>query len=101
MKKRGVGSLSWKTLALRACGLLVFFSCARVGAAAVPTPESHFGHKIGADRELLDWDKVVNYFYALAKASDRIHVVEYGRSAENRPMIMATIADPATLRNLA
>jgi hypothetical protein len=70
-------------------------------AAAVPTPESHFGHKIGVDRELLDWDKVVSYFNALAKTSDRIQVAEYGRTAENRPMIVATIAAPETLRNLA
>ena len=26
-------------------------------SAAVPTPESHFGHKIGVDNELLDWVK--------------------------------------------
>lgn len=32
--------------------LLPIFAC----AAAVPAPESHFGHKIGVDNELLDWD---------------------------------------------
>jgi len=83
--------------------LLVCFAGAVLAAPAatpVPTPESHFGHKIGVDRELLDWDKVVSYFYALAKSSDRIQVSEYGRTAENRPMIVATIADPETLRNL-
>ncbi|HKD05824.1 MAG TPA: M14 metallopeptidase family protein [Bryobacteraceae bacterium] len=101
MKDRDVAWLSSKALALWACGVLLAFSCASLGAAPVPTPESHFGHKIGADRELLDWDKVVSYFYSLAKSSDRIQVAEYGRSAENRPMIVATIADPATLKNLA
>jgi len=83
--------------------LLVCFAGAALAAPAatpVPTPESHLGHKIGVDRELLDWDKVVSYFYALAKSSDRIQVSEYGRTAENRPMIVATIADPETLRNL-
>jgi hypothetical protein len=73
---------------------------ATAASAAVPTPESHFGHKIGVDRELLDWDKVVSYFYALAKSSDRIRVSEYGRTAEGRPLIVATIADPEALRNL-
>jgi hypothetical protein len=67
---------------------------------APPTPESWFGHKIGADRQLLDWDKVVSYFYALARSSAKIRVTEYGRSAENRPMIAAVIADPETLANL-
>lgn len=67
--------------------------------AAPPTPQSWFGHKIGVDRELLDWNKVVSYFYALPKSSDRIKVWEYGRSAENRPMIVAMIAAPEVLRD--
>jgi hypothetical protein len=68
--------------------------------AAIPSPESHFGHKIGVDRELLDWDKVISYFQLLARSSDRILVREYGRSAENRPLIVATIAAPDILRDL-
>ncbi|HLM99817.1 MAG TPA: M14 metallopeptidase family protein [Bryobacteraceae bacterium] len=68
--------------------------------AAVPTPKSHFGHEIGVDRELLDWDKVVSYFQALAAASDRIRVEELGKTVEDRPFIAATIAEPETLRNL-
>ncbi len=84
---------------LRGLAALSLLVCAPV-YAAVPTPESHFGHKIGADRILLDWAKVVSYFELLPKSSDRIRVEEYGRTAEGRPMIAATIADPATLRNL-
>ena len=68
--------------------------------AAVPTPQSHFGHEIGVDRELLDWDKVVSYFQALAAASDRIRVEELGKTVEGRPFIAATIAEPETLRDL-
>jgi hypothetical protein len=67
---------------------------------AVPTPAGYFGHPIGADRELLDWDKVVSYFKVLAASSDKIRVAEYGRSAEGRPLIVATVAAPDTLRNL-
>jgi hypothetical protein len=67
--------------------------------AGTPTPESWFGHKIGVDRELLDWNKVVSYLYALSKSSDKIKVWEYGRSAENRPMIVAMIAAPEVLRD--
>jgi len=68
--------------------------------AAVPTPESYFGHKMGADRTVLDWDKVVGYFQELAKNSDRIRVEELGKTAEGRPFIAATIADADTLRHL-
>src|SRR5579863_4867030 len=68
--------------------------------AQVPTPESHFGHPIGIDRELLDWDKVVSYFQALSKSSDKIRVEELGKTAEGRPFIAASISSPETLRNL-
>jgi hypothetical protein len=68
--------------------------------AAVPAPRSHFGHEIGVDRELLDSDKVVSYFQALAAASDRIRVEELGKTVEGRPFIAAIIAEPETLRHL-
>ncbi len=68
--------------------------------AQLPTPESHFGHPIGVDRKLLDWDRVVSYYQALAKSSDKIRVEELGKTAEGRPFIAATIGAAATLRNL-
>ena len=68
--------------------------------AAVPSPESHFGHAMGADRKLLDWAKVVSYFELMARNSDRIRVEQLGRSTEGRPFIAATIASPDTLRKL-
>jgi Zinc carboxypeptidase len=69
-------------------------------AAAVPTPRSHFGHEIGADRTVLDWDRVVSYFRALEKNSPRIRVQELGKSTEGRPLITAIIAAPETLQKL-
>jgi len=79
---------------------LILLLAAVCAFAQVPTPESHFGHPIGVDRELLDWDKVVSYFQALAKTSDKIRVQELGKTAEGRPFIAATISSAATLRNL-
>jgi zinc carboxypeptidase len=68
--------------------------------AAVPTPKSYFGHEIGADRTVLDWDKVVSYFQELSKTSDRIRVQELGKSTEGRPFLAAVIAAPETLQHL-
>src|SRR5882762_5210357 len=68
--------------------------------AQIPTPESHFGHAIGVDRELLDWDKVVSYFRALEKNSNRILVRELGKTTEGRPFIAATIGSSETIRTL-
>ncbi|HUB82213.1 MAG TPA: M14 metallopeptidase family protein [Bryobacteraceae bacterium] len=80
--------------------IAAFLLLAWPAVAAPPTPASWFGHPIGADRTVLDWDKVVGYFQVLAKSSDRIKVEELGKTAEGRPFIAATIADPETLRHL-
>jgi hypothetical protein len=68
--------------------------------AAVPVPETHFGHQIGADRTALDWDKVVSYFRALDAASDRVRVDEIGKTTEGRPFIAAFISEASNLRRL-
>src|SRR6516162_3170449 len=92
-------------------GVVPGLKCCRVAAAlalaaalpasaAVPSPASHFGHEMGADRTVLDWDKVVSYFRLLEKSSDRLRVSELGKSTEGRPFIAVTIAAPETLRNL-
>jgi Zinc carboxypeptidase len=73
---------------------------AAAARAAVPTPEAHFGHRMGADRTLVEWRDVVSYFRAVAAESDRVEVSELGRTTEGRPFLLATIADPSTLRNL-
>jgi len=80
--------------------LILFLLFTTLCPAAVPTPASHFGHEIGADKTALDWDKVVSYFQLLAKSSDRLKFEELGKTTEGRPFIAATIADPETLRHL-
>ena len=75
------------------------FVCATL-AAAVPTPESHFGHPMGADRKLLDWDKVVSYFRALERSSNRLRVANLGKTTEGRPFIAAFLASAETLQHL-
>ena len=84
----------------RAKYALAFLLAAFLATAAVPTPESHFGHKIGIDNELLDWAKVVSYFEALAKASDRVKLLDLGKTVEGRPQIAAVISSPANIKNL-
>ena len=80
--------------------LVVLALCAGLLAGAVPTPQSYFGHPIGQDRTVLDWDKVSGYFQALERSSDRIRVLDLGKSAEGRPFIAAILADPATIKTL-
>jgi hypothetical protein len=69
-------------------------------AATLPTPESHFGHPIGVDRELLDWSEVVTYFQALEKASDRIRVKQFGLTPQGHTFIVSTITSRENMRNV-
>jgi hypothetical protein len=80
--------------------IAAFLLTAFAALAAVPTPKSYFGHEMGEDRTVLDWDKVTGYFQELAKSSGRIKVEELGKSADGRPFIAATIADADTLKHL-
>jgi hypothetical protein len=80
--------------------LLLILAAAGALCAEVPTPKSHFGHEIGADRTVLDWDRVVSYFRALEQASPRVKVEEIGKTAEGRPLIAAYISAPGTIRDL-
>src|SRR6266566_3850718 len=81
-----------------ACGVALLIAWPL--AAAVPAPQSLFGHPIGADRTVLDWDRVVSYFRELEKNSPRIRVQELGKTAEGKPIIAAILAAPETVANL-
>lgn len=46
----------------------------------IQSPEEFYGFKMGSDRKLARWDKIVEYFNPLSKASNRIRVTELGKS---------------------
>lgn len=65
--------------------------------AGIPTPEQYLGYQVG------EWhpshDQIVGYFKLLDGLSDKIEIVEYARSHENRPLIAAIISSPENLKN--
>ncbi len=64
---------------------------------SIPTPQSVIGHNVG------EWhvthDKLVQYMYALAKASDRITIEDRGKTFEDRPLLLLTITSPQNHQN--
>jgi len=54
----------------------------------------------GDDRKLADYGQIVSYFQKLARASDRLRLVEFGKSSEGRPMYAAFISSPQNLKRL-
>ena len=80
--------------------LLLAILAANATAQSIPSPEEFFGFKMGADGELVQWDKVVEYFNLLANRSDRIIVQNLGESTEGNPFILAIISSSDNLKNL-
>ncbi|MBL8266529.1 M14 family zinc carboxypeptidase [Steroidobacter sp.] len=68
--------------------------------AGLQTPEQFFGFQMGADRKLAGWDKLHAYYEALDKASDRMQMVELGKSSEGRPYVAIFISSAENLAKL-
>ncbi len=66
-------------------------------SGAVQSPAEFFGFEIGSDGNLARWDRIVEYFNHLDQESDRIEVVELGKSTLGNPLIMAVISSPENL----
>ncbi|MGW2514877.1 M14 family metallopeptidase [Streptomyces scopuliridis] len=68
-------------------------------SGGVPTPESVIGWKPCADRKMATSEQIAGYFHKLDDSSDRIKVVNIGRSSEGRPMLMALISSEENLKS--
>jgi hypothetical protein len=88
---------------LRAAALLpilLVVPVAALGQSAVTTPEQQFGHPIGADYVLPDYDAFTAYWQKLARESPRMVLDTIGTSEEGRAQLMAIITSPENHRSL-
>ncbi len=69
-------------------------------SAQPPTPESVLGHKPGDDFHLATYEDSLAYFRKLAAASNRIKLVNVGKSTQGRDWFIAFISDPENLKQL-
>jgi len=69
-------------------------------AAEVPTPEAHFGFRMGADGRLATSDQIDTYFETIASQSDRVKIVDIGPTTEGHRTIAAIVSSPVNIRNL-
>src|SRR5688572_8994600 len=82
-----------------ACAL-VLAGAAAGGAQTVTPPKQFFGFNIGDDYQLATYTQFVEYWQKLDKESDRMKVVEIGKTAEGRPQLMAIITSPENHKKL-
>ena len=81
--------------------LLFSFSTSELLAQEnITSPEKYFGFKIGTDKKIARWDKIVDYFYKLENESNKIKVTNMGPSTEGNPFLMVVISSSNNLSNL-
>ncbi|MHA4893780.1 M14 family metallopeptidase [Pedobacter sp. PWIIR3] len=87
---------------LRTAVLCLFISGAQFCQAQnIPDPKAHFGFNIGDDYQLANFTQTEAYFKKLAAASDRVKLVDIGKTEEGRTQYMMIISSPENLKNLA
>lgn len=79
---------------------VLFLLAAALCRAAAPTPAEHLGFAPGADYKLADYAQISGYFLKLDAASDRVRVMEFGKSVEGKPLYVAFISEAENLRRL-
>jgi Zinc carboxypeptidase len=70
-------------------------------APRVTTPKEQFGKNIGDDYFLVNWTQWVEYLKKLDRESDRMTVVEIGKTAEGRAQYTAIVTSPDNHKRLA
>lgn len=69
-------------------------------AGALPSPAEAFPIEPGSDYYLANYDAYEKYLKALAAQSDRMKLIDIGKSAEGRTMWVAIVSSPANLAKL-
>lgn len=79
---------------------LALASQMRAFAQSIPTPESALGHKPGDDFYLATYDESLDYFKKLDAATDKLQLLNVGKTSEGRDWFIALISTAENLRNL-
>jgi hypothetical protein len=73
---------------------------AKATSPKITSPEDFFGFRMGSDRKIARWDKIVEYFYKLESESLAIKVVNMGPTTEGNPFLLVSISSAGNLENL-
>jgi zinc carboxypeptidase len=90
-----------QTLRVQALVPLLLMAAASTYGQGTVTPPKYGAYTVGDDYFLANYTQLVDYWSKVAKESDRIKIVQIGKTAEGRPFMMAIITSPANHKNLA
>ena len=68
--------------------------------AQIPKPADVFGFEVGADYKLADYGQMLNYYEQLAASSERIQMIDIGRSVMGKPIKMFMISSEENMSKL-
>jgi len=82
------------------CLAAAFAFFAAVLTAKITSPKEHFGFAIGDDYHLATYTQTEAYFKKLASESDRLRLVDMGKTEEGRTQWMVLVSAPENLKSL-
>ncbi|MEI7423918.1 MAG: M14 family metallopeptidase [Prolixibacteraceae bacterium] len=81
----------------------LFLISPRISTAQNPAsinPKDFFGFQPGSDRNLFDYEQLIEYFKVLDKSSQRLEMREIGKSPMGKPMYIIFISSAENIKNL-
>jgi hypothetical protein len=88
------------TLAAALFTLSAGVAAAQTKAPVITTPKQQFGFNIGDDYNLATYDQFVQYWQKIDKESNRMQVIEIGKTEEGRPHLAAIVTAPENFAKL-
>ncbi|MFK2820932.1 M14 metallopeptidase family protein [Flavobacteriaceae sp. LMIT009] len=68
--------------------------------AQIPKPSDVFGFEVGADYKLADYDQMLEYYEKLDASTDRVKMIEIGKSVMGRPIKLLFISSEENMKSL-
>src|SRR6266567_1591993 len=85
---------------MRKTAAILLLLSAGAFAQSVPTPQSVLGHKPGDDFYLANYDESRDYFRKLAASSNRVKIINVGKTTRGLDWEIAIISSPENLAEL-
>ena len=83
---------STSVLALEAAASPAPVAATAAPARTLTTPLEAFGHEVGADYHLITYTQFERYLHTLAGQSDRMKLLEIGKSSEGRTQYLSVVS---------
>jgi hypothetical protein len=77
---------------------LIFISTLSFGQNKIETPSDFFKEELGS--QFYPHHLIIDYFEHVAANSSKVKLVEYGRTNQNRPLVLAFISSEKNMNNL-